>query len=111
MVETNTCDKCHAVFPTLELVRVTSDDFRPKKGEEVPLSLYKKYDSLCEKCYLSLIKFRCEICKRIIKDEPKTLEGLEGGTVYFHKMCLKKAQKGRVDKNLTPNLWYWILRE
>ena len=52
----NTCDRCGAVELSQELVWITAEGFKPKPGEVVPEKLYKKYDALCEPCYLQLIK-------------------------------------------------------
>jgi len=54
--QTNSCDKCKEVMNTNELVWLTAEDFEPKPNEIVPKELYKKYDCLCEECYLKLIK-------------------------------------------------------
>jgi len=54
--EMNTCDKCGLEEETDELVWITAEDFVPLKDEVVPKGLYKKYDALCEHCYLDLIK-------------------------------------------------------
>lgn len=50
--ELNTCDKCGCVESTYDLIWITADDFEPKENEVVPKELYKKYDALCESCYL-----------------------------------------------------------
>ena len=55
MVEMNTCDKCKQEEESLRLVWLTSDDFEPKIDEVVPQKVYKKYDALCEPCYLEVI--------------------------------------------------------
>lgn len=49
----NTCDKCGIEEVSEELVWITADDFTPKKGEVVKPSAYKKYDALCERCYMT----------------------------------------------------------
>ena len=51
----NTCDKCEQEEESLRLVWLTSDDFEPKMNEIVPQKAYKKYDALCEPCYLEVI--------------------------------------------------------
>ena len=51
----NTCDKCKQEEESLRLVWLTSDDFEPKIDEVVPQKVYKKYDALCEPCYLEVI--------------------------------------------------------
>lgn len=53
MNETNTCDKCGEEMDSRDLVWITADDFVPKEGEVLPEEAYKKYDALCEPCYLS----------------------------------------------------------
>ena len=54
--DTNTCDMCGNVFDTDALVWITSEDFTPKQGENVPKYAYKLYDALCENCYLSILE-------------------------------------------------------
>jgi len=56
MIETNTCDKCGIEINTNDLIWLTAEDFKPKPNEIVPKELYDKYDALCERCYLKLIK-------------------------------------------------------
>ena len=51
----NTCDKCKIEIPSIELIWITTEDFKPKEGEIVPEELYNKYDALCEDCYLEEI--------------------------------------------------------
>lgn len=58
--ETNSCDKCGFVMDTNELVWITSDDFTPKENEIVPKDLYKRFDALCEECYLEEITIKEE---------------------------------------------------
>ena len=57
-METNTCDKCGIVDSTYDLIWLTSDDFKPRENEIVPEGLFKRYDALCEKCYMSEIKIK-----------------------------------------------------
>lgn len=52
----NTCDLCHEVENTSDLVWISAEDFQPFDNEIVPKELYKKYQALCEYCYLKLIK-------------------------------------------------------
>ena len=56
MTDYSTCDKCGAVLEIGELVWITADDFEPRKGEKVKLTAFKRYDALCEPCYLSELK-------------------------------------------------------
>ena len=58
MIEKNTCDKCKKEMNTLNLIWITSEDFKPKTNEIIPVALYKKYDALCEECYLSEIEVK-----------------------------------------------------
>jgi hypothetical protein len=60
MTEYNTCDKCGEQERSTDLVWITADDFQPAIGEVVPPELYKKYDALCEPCYLSELTDRHE---------------------------------------------------
>ena len=62
----NTCDRCGAIERSEDLIWITAPDFQPKYNEFVPPMLYRKYDALCEDCYLSLIKI-----KRVDKNESK----------------------------------------
>lgn len=55
MHDTNTCDKCKTIIATNELIWITADDFRPLNNEKLPKDAYKKYDALCEPCYLSIL--------------------------------------------------------
>jgi len=52
------CEKCKELDNTNILVWITSEDFEPKEGEVVPKELYKKYDCLCEECYLEEIEVK-----------------------------------------------------
>ena len=52
----NTCDKCKQQLPTDEFNWITADDFEPLEGENVPDSVYKTYDALCEQCYFEVIQ-------------------------------------------------------
>ena len=78
VVEMNNCDKCSGIEESLRLVWITAEDFKPKENEIVPKELYKKYDALCEKCYLEEIKIMIRtptivdkfgIAIRVIKDK------------------------------------------
>lgn len=53
--EENTCDKCHDIRYTENLVWITSEDFNPFVGEVIPEEAYKKYDALCDSCYESIL--------------------------------------------------------
>jgi hypothetical protein len=53
--EMNTCYKCSEIENTYDLIWLTSEDFEPKMNEIVPQKAYKKYDALCEPCYLEII--------------------------------------------------------
>lgn len=55
-METNTCDKCGLEERTEDLVWINAEGFEPKNGEVVPVRVYKKYEALCETCYLEVIK-------------------------------------------------------
>lgn len=52
----NTCDKCKKKEVSGELIWLTADDFKPKKGEYVPSYIYKKYEALCKPCYFEVIE-------------------------------------------------------
>jgi hypothetical protein len=51
----NVCDKCGKKEKSEDLIWITAEDFRPRKNEIVPKWVYKKYDALCEECYLDII--------------------------------------------------------
>ena len=47
----NTCDKCHTVHSTYDLIWITSEDFQPKQGEILKEQAYLNFDALCDYCY------------------------------------------------------------
>ena len=55
-MDLNTCDKCNKEENTNKLIWITSEDFESKINEIVPKELYKKFDALCEDCYLESIE-------------------------------------------------------
>lgn len=55
MNDLNTCDKCCCEENSLDLIWITAEDFNPKKREVLLPETYKKYDALCEECYLKVL--------------------------------------------------------
>lgn len=56
MKNPNSCDKCKEEVESTDLIWLTADDFRPRKGEKVPEWAFKKYDALCERCYHEILE-------------------------------------------------------
>jgi len=54
--EENTCDKCHCIYYSDNLIWITAEDFEPFVGEQLSDDTYNKYDALCDKCYESELK-------------------------------------------------------
>ena len=52
--ELNTCDKCHSVVSTYDLIWLTADDFEPLPDETLTDEA-KKYDAVCQNCYGDII--------------------------------------------------------
>jgi len=62
----NSCDKCGKIYLTYDLVWITSEDFYPKVNENITENTYKKYDALCEDCYVKIATEKSNKEKNII---------------------------------------------
>ena len=67
----NTCDNCNELFNTSDLIWITSEDFTPRRGEKLPKEAFKRYDALCNECYLNLLvknqeDYTVSLCFKVI---------------------------------------------
>ena len=56
MKDLATCDRCHDYTKSEYLIWITTEDFTPLEGENVPDTAYSTYDALCTNCYKSILE-------------------------------------------------------
>ena len=56
MEDLATCDRCHDYTKSEYLIWITTEDFTPLEGENVPDTAYSTYDALCTNCYKSILE-------------------------------------------------------
>jgi len=111
MDKTNTCDKCKQSFDSEDLVWISSEDFEPKGNEEVPYSVLKKYDTLCESCYLEEIIIQKEGSKMEHNYHSSANQGVLRKLVEREVLCNQNCLVTRIIREFHDDFEFEIINE